>query len=190
MSIISQSLKMLRNYILYITIRECSGEYLIPAHLLYAVWNELDYMAGYQQQDAHEFLIAFLDGLDKHLKLNHPANPPSALSITIPNSISGLGMDSSPVAQRKSPRSESKHRAFSHGSSTPALLRRSFSENEPSSNGSVTFVPRVAEVLDVRHDASIFCAYLLHSLFLIDRVVCIGVPRGISISFDLPRVWP
>ena len=117
-------------------------------------------MAGYQQQDAHEFLIAFLDGLDKHLKLNHSPSPlshnPHGLSITLPSvasylpDILGPPNDVSPPV-RKSPRSESKHRSFTLGSTTPAMLRRSNSDNEPSSNGSVTFIPRVAEVLDVRH---------------------------------------
>jgi len=139
--------------------RAGSGDTLIPAHLLYAVWSELDYMAGYQQQDAHEFLIAFLDGLDKHLKLNHQPSPlshhPQGLSITLPSvascphDILGPPNDVSPPV-RKSPRSESKHRSFTLGSTTPAMLRRSNSDNEPSSNGSVTFIPRVAEVLDVR----------------------------------------
>eukprot|EP01032_Pedospumella_encystans_P021152 gene21152-24010_t len=142
--------------------RAGSGDTLIPAHLLYAVWSELDYMAGYQQQDAHEFLIAFLDGLDKHLKLNHQPSPlshnPHGLSITLPSvasnphDILGPPNDVSPPV-RKSPRSESKHRSFTLGSTTPAMLRRSNSDNEPSSNGSVTFIPRVAEVLDVFHGA-------------------------------------
>jgi len=44
---------------------------LIPSNLLYAVWNEMDYMAGYHQQDAHEFLVALLDGLDQHFRQNH-----------------------------------------------------------------------------------------------------------------------
>jgi len=145
--------------------REGSGDTLIPAHLLYAVWNELDYMAGYQQQDAHEFLIAFLDGLDNHLKLNHSTGPThvvhypahasgNGLSITIPGNaaaspcVVGPPTDCSPGV-RKSPRSESKHRAFTPGSSTPSVLRRSASDGEPLSNGSVSFIPRVAAVLDV-----------------------------------------
>lgn len=144
---------MLRN-------RESSGDTLIPAHLLYAVWNELDYMAGYQQQDAHEFLIAFLDGLDSHLRLNHPTHTSTSthLSIAIPTTAASTALyslvgpppsDCSPAGVRKSPRSESKHKPLTPGSSTPAPLRRSASEGEPSSNGSMTFVPRVAEVLDV-----------------------------------------
>eukprot|EP00605_Chrysophyceae_sp_TOSAG23-4_P000413 GSChrysophyteH1.ASY1.ANO1.469.1 assembled CDS len=35
---------------------------LIPSNLLYSVWRHANYMAGYEQQDAHEFLIAYLDG--------------------------------------------------------------------------------------------------------------------------------
>lgn len=35
---------------------------------MYAIWNFVDYMAGYAQQDAHEFLIAFLHSLDHQLQ--------------------------------------------------------------------------------------------------------------------------
>ena len=38
-----------------------------PSNLLYAMWNFVDYMAGYAQQDAHEFLIAFLSSIDAQL---------------------------------------------------------------------------------------------------------------------------
>ena len=41
---------------------------VIPANLLYAVWNYVDYLVGYTQQDAHEFLIAFLGSLDAQLR--------------------------------------------------------------------------------------------------------------------------
>ena len=44
---------------------------IIPSNLLYAVWSHADYMAGYDQQDAHEFLIALLDGLGTHLEKHH-----------------------------------------------------------------------------------------------------------------------
>lgn len=154
---------------LFLVNRAGNGDTLIPAHLLYAVWSELDYMAGYQQQDAHEFLIAFLDGLDKHLKLHHapppPPHHPFGLSINLPgavnylNDVVGPPNDVSPPV-RKSPRSESKHRSFTLGSTTPAMLRRSGSDNEPSSNGSVTFVPRVVEVLDVRVSRSFFLFFV------------------------------
>ena len=32
------------------------------------MWNFVDYMAGYAQQDAHEFLIAFLSSIDAQLQ--------------------------------------------------------------------------------------------------------------------------
>ncbi len=43
-------------------------EVVIPHNLLFAVWNFVDYMAGYAQQDAHEFLIAFLNSIDAQLR--------------------------------------------------------------------------------------------------------------------------
>ena len=45
---------------------------IVPANLLYSVWNYADHMAGYDQQDAHEFLIALIDGLGTHLDKYHP----------------------------------------------------------------------------------------------------------------------
>ncbi len=54
---------------------------LVPFKLLYSVWAFADHMAGYEQQDAHEFFIAFLDGVETHLKLYHtPAQPSSTSS--------------------------------------------------------------------------------------------------------------
>lgn len=40
---------------------------VIPSDLLFALWTSVDYMAGYSQQDAHEFLIAFLSYLEMQL---------------------------------------------------------------------------------------------------------------------------
>ena len=36
---------------------------IVPSNLLLAVWTQASYLAGYEQQDAHEFFIALLDGL-------------------------------------------------------------------------------------------------------------------------------
>lgn len=112
-------------------------------------------MAGYQQQDAHEFLIAFLDGIDKHLRCNHATGSAGGLSVTLPNPLqthghAAIGSDHSPGV-RKSPRSESKPRPFASGGSwtSPPLLRRSLSENEPTSTGSVHAVVQCAEILEV-----------------------------------------
>eukprot|EP00039_Didymoeca_costata_P008056 m.107431 g.107431 ORF g.107431 m.107431 type:complete len:349 (-) comp13927_c0_seq4:264-1310(-) len=38
-----------------------------PHKLLYAVWQHSHHLAGYSQQDAHEFFIALLDGMHTHL---------------------------------------------------------------------------------------------------------------------------
>lgn len=45
------------------------GQSLVPSNLLYSVWNHSDHMAGYDQQDAHEFFIALLDGLDSKINI-------------------------------------------------------------------------------------------------------------------------
>lgn len=44
---------------------------LVPAKLLFTVWNYAEYLADYDQQDAHEFLIALINGWNSHLRLNH-----------------------------------------------------------------------------------------------------------------------
>lgn len=63
---------------------------LTPSNLLYSVWNQVEYMAGYSQQDAHEFLIAFLNGLDSHIVENHPLPLRSLCTdvVAIPDSAS------------------------------------------------------------------------------------------------------
>lgn len=40
----------------------------IPYKLLHLVWTHARHLAGYEQQDAHEFLIAALDVLHRHCK--------------------------------------------------------------------------------------------------------------------------
>lgn len=35
------------------------------------MWKYADYLAGYEQQDAHEFLIALLGGLQAHIDSYH-----------------------------------------------------------------------------------------------------------------------
>lgn len=44
---------------------------IIPSNLLYSVWSFADYLAGYEQQDAHEFLIALLNGYESHADAYH-----------------------------------------------------------------------------------------------------------------------
>lgn len=53
---------------------------IIPSNLLYAVWNFVDYMAGYTQQDAHEFLIAFLNSIDCQLRRDSEYASPDEFS--------------------------------------------------------------------------------------------------------------
>ena len=72
---------------------------LVPSNLLFSVWNYANYMAGYEQQDAHEFLIAFLDGLETHLRQNHSHRHSyhdlGALALASGNSGNGSGGSSS-----------------------------------------------------------------------------------------------
>lgn len=53
---------------------------LVPSNFLYSVWNFADYLAGYDQQDAHEFFIALLDGLSTHTNNNHIDSTKSVIS--------------------------------------------------------------------------------------------------------------
>jgi len=45
----------------------------IPFRLLYKVWTNARHLAGYEQQDAHEFFIAALDVLHRHCRDNNTA---------------------------------------------------------------------------------------------------------------------
>uniref|UniRef100_H2YZG2 ubiquitinyl hydrolase 1 n=1 Tax=Ciona savignyi TaxID=51511 RepID=H2YZG2_CIOSA len=45
----------------------------IPFRLLHLVWTNARHLAGYEQQDAHEFLIAALDLLHQHLSASNDA---------------------------------------------------------------------------------------------------------------------
>lgn len=154
--------------------RDDGCESLVPANLLYAVWSELDYIAGYQQQDAHEFLIAFLDGMDQHLRQNHSVSSDNAGGVALANG-EALHSGYSSSSPRKSPRTESKHRAFAFAAgaavmlSPPPALRRSVSDNEPSSAGSVHYTPQCAEVLEVRPLGRVNSARLVHPL---NRAAC------------------
>ena len=44
-----------------------SASPLSPHKLLYMIWTHAHHLAGYEQQDAHEFFIALLDLLHRHL---------------------------------------------------------------------------------------------------------------------------
>lgn len=41
---------------------------IVPHEFLYSVWSYSHDLAGYEQQDAHEFLIALLNGIHMHSK--------------------------------------------------------------------------------------------------------------------------
>lgn len=49
----------------------------IPFRLLHLVWTHARHLAGYEQQDAHEFLIAALDVLHRHCKGTATTEPPA-----------------------------------------------------------------------------------------------------------------
>lgn len=53
----------------------------IPYKLLHLVWTHARHLAGYEQQDAHEFLIAALDVLHRHCK--GAPGPSSSLSLCL-----------------------------------------------------------------------------------------------------------
>ena len=67
---------------------------IIPSNLLYSVWSHADYMAGYDQQDAHEFLIALLDGLGSHLEKHHGETNFNFLRHLSPHESNGTGSSS------------------------------------------------------------------------------------------------
>eukprot|EP00040_Diaphanoeca_grandis_P026009 m.144943 g.144943 ORF g.144943 m.144943 type:complete len:616 (+) comp30403_c0_seq1:309-2156(+) len=48
---------------------------MAPYKLLFAVWQHSKHLAGYSQQDAHEFFMALLDGLNIHLGAKPTSSP-------------------------------------------------------------------------------------------------------------------
>jgi hypothetical protein len=46
---------------------------LVPSDLLYSIWLNNRYLSGYDQQDAHEFLVALRDSFDTHWMDYHVA---------------------------------------------------------------------------------------------------------------------
>ena len=46
---------------------DCALDPVVPHRMLYATWKLADHMAGYDQQDAHEFLMVLLVGLEGSL---------------------------------------------------------------------------------------------------------------------------
>eukprot|EP01038_Epipyxis_sp_PR26KG_P008296 gene8296-11227_t len=85
---------------------EINDSAIIPSTLLYSVWNHADYLAGYNQQDAHEFLIAFLGGIERHLELNHTVQEER---VSCGSSSTDVGVSSQNVAY-VSPTSSSSNR--------------------------------------------------------------------------------
>ncbi|RWS02777.1 ubiquitin carboxyl-terminal hydrolase 22-like protein [Dinothrombium tinctorium] len=72
----------------------------IPYKLLHLVWTHARHLAGYEQQDAHEFLIATLDVLHKHCKGTNGAssNNPHHCNCIIDQIFTG-GLQSDVVCQ-------------------------------------------------------------------------------------------
>uniref|UniRef100_A0A9J7ZBB9 Ubiquitin carboxyl-terminal hydrolase n=1 Tax=Cyprinus carpio carpio TaxID=630221 RepID=A0A9J7ZBB9_CYPCA len=73
----------------------------IPFRLLHLVWTHARHLAGYEQQDAHEFLIAALDVLHRHCKGDDngkKANNPNHCSCIIDQIFTG-GLQSDVTCQ-------------------------------------------------------------------------------------------
>lgn len=49
-------------------VRNTRKSIVVPSQLLYSIWKHCNYVAGYHQQDAHELLIALLDGWESQIK--------------------------------------------------------------------------------------------------------------------------
>ncbi|KAM4624535.1 ubiquitin carboxyl-terminal hydrolase 22 [Polymixia lowei] len=72
----------------------------IPFRLLHLVWTHARHLAGYEQQDAHEFLIAALDVLHRHCKDDNgkKANNPNHCNCIIDQIFTG-GLQSDVTCQ-------------------------------------------------------------------------------------------
>lgn len=58
----------------------------VPSDLLFGIWKHCNYMVGYAQQDAHEFMIALLDSWENQVE---PLGPVQIVSDVAPGSPSG-----------------------------------------------------------------------------------------------------
>ncbi|XP_018016624.1 ubiquitin carboxyl-terminal hydrolase 22, partial [Hyalella azteca] len=73
---------------------------LILQKLLHLIWTHARHLAGYEQQDAHEFFIAALDVLHRHCQGNSPSNGDSNHSCScIIDQIFTGGLQSDVVCQ-------------------------------------------------------------------------------------------
>ncbi|XP_077001216.1 ubiquitin carboxyl-terminal hydrolase 51 [Tamandua tetradactyla] len=73
----------------------------IPYKLLHLIWIHAEHLAGYRQQDAHEFLIAILDVLHRHSKddsVAQEANNPNCCNCIIDQIFTG-GLQSDVTCQ-------------------------------------------------------------------------------------------
>ncbi|XP_034805835.1 ubiquitin carboxyl-terminal hydrolase 51 isoform X2 [Pan paniscus] len=73
----------------------------IPYKLLHLIWIHAEHLAGYRQQDAHEFLIAILDVLHRHSKDDsggQEANNPNCCNCIIDQIFTG-GLQSDVTCQ-------------------------------------------------------------------------------------------
>jgi ubiquitin carboxyl-terminal hydrolase 22/27/51 len=52
---------------------DCALDPVVPHRMLYATWKLADHMAGYDQQDAHEFLMVLLDGMAQNARMTAPS---------------------------------------------------------------------------------------------------------------------
>ena len=59
-----------------------------PHKLLYMIWTHAHHLAGYEQQDAHEFFIATLDLLHRHL-IYRTNIPPSSCTCIVDTIFTG-----------------------------------------------------------------------------------------------------
>ncbi|KAK6644576.1 hypothetical protein RUM43_000843 [Polyplax serrata] len=66
--------------------------------LLHLIWNQARHLAGYEQQDAHEFFIATLDVLHRHCEATQKSSNPSKCSCIIDQIFTG-GLQSDVVCQ-------------------------------------------------------------------------------------------
>ncbi|XP_003135158.1 ubiquitin carboxyl-terminal hydrolase 51 [Sus scrofa] len=73
----------------------------IPYKLLHLIWIHAEHLAGYRQQDAHEFLIAILDVLHRHSKedsVGQEASNPNCCNCIIDHIFTG-GLQSDVTCQ-------------------------------------------------------------------------------------------
>ncbi|EGD82814.1 hypothetical protein PTSG_03464 [Salpingoeca rosetta] len=154
---------------------------LAPTNMLYAVWKHLRQLAGYAQHDCHEFFIALLDRLHRHLR---PPDEPMHLLSKQPSVVRSVftGLMQSDVICRRCDNVSSTHEPFYDIS----LGIRPSTHDSPTSLVSLRgCLARYTSPEDLGSDARVFCPRCQARQLAQKRLMIAQPPK--TLTFHLKR---